>query len=376
MTNALAGVGTIFERWSGAVWQTIAEINSIEGPTMDKEAIDVTSLETGGGYDEFITGFMDGGTLVLNMNFTRSGYELMKSDFEIDVARDYRIAIPDEEDTTLEFEGLVIEIPLTMEAGDKLTADVTIQVTGEVAIDTGSAVAASSEDEVPIPSEDPSSGSAPGILNDGNTMIWFEYDDEDNFTLDSVDLVSQWNDLSGNSRHLKQTTESRMPKRQATGVLFDGAADYLVCDAFTWNRPAMFYIVYKNVTITVSDRIFDGNVENICAFAQSTGLNYLGSSALISQPVTADTWYIARAYQQASPFTGCTLQLNEDSIDDGEMGGSSGPGGFTLGKGGGEANQYRYGHIEVKAVIGRKIHDADSDQMDIVDYLNAKYNIY
>jgi hypothetical protein len=38
----------------------------------------------------------------------------------------------------LEFEGLVIEIPLTMEAGDKLTADVTIQVSSSVAMEAGS----------------------------------------------------------------------------------------------------------------------------------------------------------------------------------------------------------------------------------------------
>jgi len=160
MANAVAGVGTTFERWSGAVWQTMAEINSIEGPAMDKENIEVTSLETEGGYDEFITGFMDGGTLTLNMNFTRSGYEVMKSDFEIDVARDYRITLPDNEDTTLEFEGLVIEIPLIMEAGDKLTVDVTIQVTGEVAIASAGAESAESVDvsSKDFTSEDVSSG--------------------------------------------------------------------------------------------------------------------------------------------------------------------------------------------------------------------------
>lgn len=134
MANAIAGVGTVFERWNGAGWDTIAEINSIEGPSMDKDIIEVTSLDTAGGYDEFITGFMDGGQLTLNMNFSRSGYELMKQDFEIDVARDYRITLPDDEDTTLEFEGLVIEIPLTMEADNQLTVDVIIQVSGEVTI--------------------------------------------------------------------------------------------------------------------------------------------------------------------------------------------------------------------------------------------------
>lgn len=156
MANAIAGVGTTFERWSGSAWQFIAEINAIEGPTMDKENIEVTALDTDGGYDEFITGFMEGGTLTLNMNFSRSGYELMKQDFEIDVARDYRITLPDAEDTTLEFEGLVTEIPITMEADNQLTADVTIQVSGEVTI---ASAGAESSVEIPVESEDESSGS-------------------------------------------------------------------------------------------------------------------------------------------------------------------------------------------------------------------------
>jgi len=134
MTNAIAGVGTVFQRYNGAIWQDIAEIVSIEGPDMDKEAIEVTSLDTEGEYDEFITGFMEGGRLIMNMNFTRNGFELMKSDFDIDVSRHYRIVMPDEDETVLEFSGLVIEMPLTMEADNQLIADVTIQITESVTI--------------------------------------------------------------------------------------------------------------------------------------------------------------------------------------------------------------------------------------------------
>lgn len=156
MANAVAGVGTVFQRLNPntAVWDDIAEINSIEGPNEDRDTIDVTSLDTEGGYDEFITGFLEGGTLVLNMNFNRNGYEVMKQDFEVDLVRNYRIVLPDDEDTTLEFEGLVTEIPITMEADNQLTADVTIQVSGEITI-----ASAGAESSVEVPSEDVSSGS-------------------------------------------------------------------------------------------------------------------------------------------------------------------------------------------------------------------------
>lgn len=136
-SNAVAGVGTRFNRWSGSAWAAVAEINSITGPSMSRDTIDVTSLDSTGGYREFITGFRNAGTVVLAMNFTRDTYELMKTDFESNVARNYQIILPDAENTGLDFEGLVTELPLTVPADDKITADVTIQVTGQVVISSG-----------------------------------------------------------------------------------------------------------------------------------------------------------------------------------------------------------------------------------------------
>jgi predicted secreted protein len=139
-SNAVAGVGTIFNRWNGATngaWVPVAEINSITGPSMSRDTIDVTSLDSTGGYREFITGFRNAGTVVLAMNFTRDTYELMKGDFESNTAQNYQIVLPDVENTGLDFEGLVTELPLTIPADDKITADVTIQVTGKVEITSG-----------------------------------------------------------------------------------------------------------------------------------------------------------------------------------------------------------------------------------------------
>jgi predicted secreted protein len=208
MANAVAGVGTVFQRLNPNTdtWEDIAEINSIEGPNEDRDTIEVTSLDTEGGYDEFITGFMEGGTLVLNMNFNRSGYEVMKQDFEIDLVRDYRIVLPDDEDTTLEFEGLVTEIPITMEAENQLTADVTIQVSGEVTI--ASAGAESSVDVSEEPAESASSGWTPADLNPEH---WWDFGDAATVTSDengiseitdkgeASDLKSLLDESGGNS---------------------------------------------------------------------------------------------------------------------------------------------------------------------------------
>jgi predicted secreted protein len=138
MSNAFSGVGTLFRRWSGTAWVNIAEVNSISGPSMTRETIDVTSLDSTGGYREFIAGFRDAGTLQLTMNFTRSTYDTMKDDFEDDSAQNYEIVLPDDENTTLEFAGLVTECPIEIPTDDKVTSTVTIKITGQVTVNSGS----------------------------------------------------------------------------------------------------------------------------------------------------------------------------------------------------------------------------------------------
>lgn len=138
MSDAVSGVGTIFRRWDNSAYEDIAEINSISGPTMSRSTIDTTSLDTTGGYRTFIAGFRDAGTISLSMNFTRTTYELMKADFESDTEIDYEILLPDTENTSLNFGGLVTEIPLDIPTDDKITANVTIKISGTVSLNSGS----------------------------------------------------------------------------------------------------------------------------------------------------------------------------------------------------------------------------------------------
>lgn len=137
-SNAFAGVGTLFRRWSGSAWVNIAEINSITGPGMTRDTIDVTSLDSTGGYREFIGGFRDGGTVQLAMNFTRATLDTMKDDFESSDSQNYEIVLQDVENTTVEFVGLVTELPLEITPDDKVTMTVSIKVSGQVTINSGS----------------------------------------------------------------------------------------------------------------------------------------------------------------------------------------------------------------------------------------------
>lgn len=137
---AVAGVGTQFRRWNTSTgeWEAIAQINSIDGPGMSRDTIDTTALDTTGGYRTFIAGFRDAGEVTLEMNFTRDTYEQMLTDFESDTAVNYELVLPDADNTTIEFEGLITELPLTVEPDDKITCEITIKISGQVSIESGS----------------------------------------------------------------------------------------------------------------------------------------------------------------------------------------------------------------------------------------------
>lgn len=136
-SNAVAGVGTQFKRGNGASSETftaIAEVLSINGPGMDKQEIDVTNLDSTGGWREYITGFKDGGTVELEMNFTYASYDLLFGDFEDDESHNYQIVLSDSTASTFAFAGLVKACPISVTADQQITANVTIKLTGPVTL--------------------------------------------------------------------------------------------------------------------------------------------------------------------------------------------------------------------------------------------------
>lgn len=127
---AVTGQGTLFMRNAVAV----GEINSIDGPSKSRDTIDVTRLEDVDGYRQYIGGLREPGTVTLNMNFTRATYDLFNEDYESDLPQEFEIVFPVALDTTIAFTGIVTELPLTIPIGDKITCDVTIQISGKVTI--------------------------------------------------------------------------------------------------------------------------------------------------------------------------------------------------------------------------------------------------
>lgn len=129
---ATSGQGTVLNR-NGT---PIAEVTSITGPNMSRTTIDTTHLNTTDGYMQFITGLKDAGDLSFTINFTSDEYDKLRQDFEGDQAKDYSLSLP--EGTVIEFSGYVTELPLSVPVNDRVTADITIKISGKPTINPGS----------------------------------------------------------------------------------------------------------------------------------------------------------------------------------------------------------------------------------------------
>ena len=130
----VTGIGTIFNRWDGAEWQPIAKIQNIGGPAMSRDTTETTTLDNVDGYRSFIGGLRDGGDVSIPMNFTKDGYLAAKADFEDNDKQKYQIVLPDAENTTLEFDGFVTDLPLNIQLEEVISCDVTIKVSGKTEV--------------------------------------------------------------------------------------------------------------------------------------------------------------------------------------------------------------------------------------------------
>ena len=137
MTQAISGVGASLRRGSGSsqpTYTAIAEVRNISGPSFSRETIDVTNLDSSGGYREKIPGFRDGGQVTFTANFTETGFITLKTDFEDENTQEYRVQMPASSGMTLDFSGFVIDMPLDIPFDDAITYDVTIEISGEVTV--------------------------------------------------------------------------------------------------------------------------------------------------------------------------------------------------------------------------------------------------
>jgi len=127
-------MGTVFLRKEAAVFVALAGVYNITGPGMTRETVETTTYDSPDGYREKIGGLRDGGNITFTMNFVDTTYQIIKDDFEDDTIQEYEVQFPDANKTKVTFSGLVTELPTSIPEGDRITVDVTIEISGKPVI--------------------------------------------------------------------------------------------------------------------------------------------------------------------------------------------------------------------------------------------------
>ena len=134
---AFDGYGVSFGIGDGSSsegFDLVAEVLDVSGPGYNRDTIDVTHASSPSHYREFIEGFKDGGDVSLTMNFTQASYASFLAKFDSDGKDNFQITIPDDNFSnkpTIVFNGTVTGIETEYSVEDKVTASVTIKVSGK-----------------------------------------------------------------------------------------------------------------------------------------------------------------------------------------------------------------------------------------------------
>lgn len=118
------------------VFTTIAQVNSLSGPGLTMDPIDVTHHGSTAGWRQFVGGLFDAGEVTFEINYdpvaaTHDASTGLLSDMEGRTVRNFQLVFPDAGATTWGFAALVTAFEPGMPIDDKLSASVTVKVSGQ-----------------------------------------------------------------------------------------------------------------------------------------------------------------------------------------------------------------------------------------------------
>lgn len=111
----------------------VGGLTSIGGLELSADTIDVTTLDSDGGYREFIAGFKDAGEVAVEGYFdatTGEGQKELYDLFESGATSAFKIKFPAETKTTWDFDGIVVGFSTSADLEDPLAFSASIKVSG------------------------------------------------------------------------------------------------------------------------------------------------------------------------------------------------------------------------------------------------------
>lgn len=131
---ATRGLGTVLKIGPEVSAITVAELSEIGGLSLSADTIDVTSLDSDGGYKEFIGGFKDAGDVSLSgfLNVTTGkGQKELYDLFESGEITEFSIVFPASLKASWKFNGIVTAFETSVALEDPLSFSGTIKVSGK-----------------------------------------------------------------------------------------------------------------------------------------------------------------------------------------------------------------------------------------------------
>ena len=129
--------GTQFKRETNTptVYEVVANITDISGPSREREAIEVTAHDSPDQYREFVKGLKDGGEVEITLNYDPgvATIEHLDDDFEEDDLRAYQVVIfpATADEYTWDFDGLITANGDEFPHDDKMERTVTVKISGK-----------------------------------------------------------------------------------------------------------------------------------------------------------------------------------------------------------------------------------------------------
>jgi predicted secreted protein len=134
------GFGTQLTRGDGStpeVFTAIANVTTIKGPDMKRDTIDVTAHNSVDAWQEFVGGLKNAGEVSLDVNYDPASHDDLVADFEDTDPRNYKMVFPTSPPVTWAFGAVLTEFNTEAPYDDKLSASITLQVSGKPTIGTG-----------------------------------------------------------------------------------------------------------------------------------------------------------------------------------------------------------------------------------------------
>lgn len=160
-----------------------------------------------------------------------------------------------------------------------------------------------------------------------NLAMWLDGSDSSSITVDGSNNISQWNDKSGNGRHLLQTNATQRPSytssNQINGITvpnFDGSDDTMsTSGASTISQADTIYIVFRLGSGATNPQLYDGSsARQYLYFPTTTSIQAFANSTM----TPTITSVVGAVTQVGVLFNGAssTIRMNGAQISSGNLG--------------------------------------------------------